>query len=109
MQETQQAPSVPPQTPDAPAQGSTPPVLSTAQQVGTKPSSTTMWDAFEHVLMFISLYVLSTSIALTLYFFADKWFPGVTNESYYRSPGLNDLQSNLLRGYLAALIVSFPL
>jgi len=74
-----------------------------------KPSSTTMWDAFEHILMFISLYVLATSIALTLYFFIDKWFPGVTTESYYRSSSSNDLNLNLLRGYLAALIVSFPL
>ncbi|OGH39152.1 MAG: hypothetical protein A3B44_01900 [Candidatus Levybacteria bacterium RIFCSPLOWO2_01_FULL_38_21] len=68
-----------------------------------------MWDAFEHILMFISLYVLATSIALTLYFFIDKWFPGVTTESYYRSSSSNDLNLNLLRGYLAALIVSFPL
>ncbi len=105
MQETLPTPNVPPQNA---SQVSTPAGVASTQPI-VKTSSTTMWDAFEHILMFISLYVMATSIALTLYFFADKWFPGVTAESYYRSSSWNDLKLNLLRGYLAALIVSFPL
>ena len=74
-----------------------------------KSSSTTMWDAFEHILMFISLYVLAISIALTLKLFIDKWIPGVTKSYYYLSYETNLLKYTILRGYLAALIVSFPL
>lgn len=73
----------------------------------TKNSSSTMWDAFEHILMFISLYVMATSIVLVLYYFIDKWFPGVTEYRYSYSN--NDWQLGVLRGYLAALIVSYPL
>lgn len=72
-----------------------------------KPPSTTMWDAFEHILMFISLYVMATSMVLALHFFIDKWFPGVTDQRYSYSS--NEWRVGVLRGYLAALIVSYPL
>lgn len=68
-------------------------------------SSPTMWDAFEHILMFISLYVLAIAFALTLHLFVDRFVPGVPE--MYRQPGNADV--GMLRGYLAALIVSFPL
>jgi hypothetical protein len=67
----------------------------------------TMWDAFEHILLFISLYVMSMAIGLTLHFFIDKWFPAVQSngyDSYY-----SGLQSTVVNGYLAALIVSTPI
>jgi hypothetical protein len=64
-----------------------------------------MWDAFEHILLFISLYVLSISIGLALYFFIDEWFPAITqysqSDSYWRY--------NSLRGFIAAIIVAYPL
>ena len=92
-------------------QNSTPAPVSqiqpSTQPTGVKPSSTTMWDAFEHILMFISLYVMATSIVLVLYYFIDKWFPGVTQARYSYSN--DDWQLGALRGYLAALIVSYPL
>jgi len=78
------------------------------QPIGTKPSSTTMWDAFEHILMFISLYVMAVSIALIMNFFVDKWFPGITSNSY-SSYITDQVESTTLRAYMAALIVSFPL
>lgn len=69
-------------------------------------SSPTMWDAFEHILMFISLYVLGITFALTVHLFVDKWVPGIP-ENMYRGPANADV--GMLRGYLAALIVSYPL
>ncbi|MCX7997117.1 MAG: DUF5671 domain-containing protein [Patescibacteria group bacterium] len=69
-------------------------------------SSPTMWDAFEHVLMFISLYVLATAFALVLHLFVDRWIPGVPDNPY-RDP--TNAQLGMLRGYMAALIVSYPL
>lgn len=63
------------------------------------------WDTFEHILLFISLYVTAISTSLILNFLVDKWFPGVNSGSYTSSP----FALTLLRGYMAALIVSFPL
>lgn len=68
-------------------------------------SSPTMWDAFEHVLMFISLYVLAISLALTFHLFINRWVPGIPEG--YRGNVNADISE--LRGYIAALIVSFPL
>jgi hypothetical protein len=68
-------------------------------------SSPTMWDAFEHVLMFISLYVLAISLALTFHLFINRWVPGIP-EGYRMNPNADVSE---LRGYMAALIVSFPL
>jgi hypothetical protein len=74
-----------------------------------KVNSTTMWDAFEHVLMFISLYVMATAIGLILNFFVDRWFPAVaigvsSSSSYY-----DTAQTFIINGYLASLIVSTPI
>lgn len=71
------------------------------------PASYNMWDAFEHILLFISLYVLATSIVLTLNLFIDKWYPAITDSYNYYSN--SDLQVTFLHGFMAALIVSFPL
>src|SRR3989344_5179402 len=67
-----------------------------------------MWDAFEHVLLFIILYVMATAIALIINFYIDKYFPGVES-SYYSYSDYPSQMSGLLRGELAALIVSYPL
>lgn len=71
-------------------------------------SKSSMWDAFEHVLLFISLYTMATAIALILHTFVDKWLPGVQTDSYSYAYYNSDWQSSLLRGYTAALIVSLP-
>ena len=68
-----------------------------------------MWIAFEHILLFISLYVMATSLALTLHVFVDKWFPGIPVDGYSSRNFWGNSQSTLLRGYLASLIVSTPM
>lgn len=72
-------------------------------------STHSMWDAFEHVLLFISLYTVATSIALMLHLFVDKWSPDIIRSEYAFSSSLASFQSSLLRGYMAALIVSYPI
>lgn len=69
--------------------------------------SSSMWDSFQHILLFISLYVMATSIALILHFFVDKYFPGVANN--LASSYLDSYNSTLLKGETAALIVSYPI
>lgn len=61
-----------------------------------------MWDAFQHIIMFISLYVSATSLALILHFYVDAYFPGIGRMGY---PAKNQ---TLLNGYYSALIVSLP-
>lgn len=71
-------------------------------------ASGSMWDAFEHILMFISLYVMACTIALIIHFFIDRWVPGISPNGYeYNTTG--GWQLSLLRGYMAALIVTYPL
>lgn len=75
-------------------------------------SSTTMWDAFEHVLLFISLYVLAISIALMLNSLIDIFSPALGTDTYsniYNSPGMDTFRKMLMRGYIASLIVTYPL
>lgn len=67
-----------------------------------------VWDTFEHILLFISLYVLYTSLALTLHFFIDKYIISA-NANMYGYAAQSSYGLVLLRGYLAALIVSCPL
>lgn len=71
------------------------------------PSYTNMWDAFEHVLMFISLYFMATSFALILHQFINKWAPGT--DSYRYSSSISSFSDWILRASLASLIVTFPL
>lgn len=67
-----------------------------------------MWDSFEHILMFISMYVLYISFALMLHLYIDRWVPGV-NSDIFGGSSYASFNDSLLRGYMAALIVSFPL
>ncbi|GEM_PF-1563697 len=78
-------------------------------KIPTPPAQTgTMWDSFQHILMFISMYVLYISLALMIHQYIDKWAPGVTNNPY-ASFAYDSYNTILLRIYMAALIVSFPL
>ena len=84
------------------------PVTSEVGFSSPEKSEPSMWDAFEHILMFISMYVLATSVALTLHYFVDHYVPTVnaygTSNNYMAS-----FQETMVRGYLSAIIVSFPL
>lgn len=72
----------------------------------TSTSTYSMWDAFEHVLLFISLYTLATSIAIILHNLVDRWFPSVTTSiSNYQS----SFSAEVLRWSLASVIVAYPL
>jgi hypothetical protein len=89
-----------------------PPTNTSQQLQSSAPSqSPGMWDAFEHILLFISLYIMTTVIGFILNYFVDKWFPGIpdASSSYSYLSSQADSQLILLRGYLAALIVSVPL
>lgn len=72
-----------------------------------------LWDSFEHILLFISLYIFASSVALLLHLFVDTWVPGVNQSGLSSLFGVsgskNILYSYVSRGYLASIIVSYPL
>ncbi len=77
------------------------------KHIADSDSNTSMWDSFEHILLFISLYVMTTAIALVLNYFVDKLIPTPTTVNLY---SINDTFSRtIVNGYLAALIVSTPI
>lgn len=94
-------PIVPPSQPV-----SIPQALPTAERSATQYG---MWVAFEYILLFISLYVLSTALALAIHFYIDRWLPDIANDYYKIGSSLSSFQNMLLRGYLAAIIVAYPL
>ncbi len=67
-----------------------------------------MWDVFEHILLFISLYVFATSFTLLLHTFVDRWVPPASG-AYNSYRAMSSYTGTLMRGYLAAIIVSYPL
>ena len=71
-------------------------------------STHSLWDSFEHILMFFSLYILMIVLSSTLHIFIDHWFPG-SLEADYTSKYLVDLNLSLLRFYIAGLIISYPI
>lgn len=84
-----------------------PGVVSSSEIKNVSQGSISMWDSFQHILLFISLYVMATSFALLLHFFIDKYVPGTLTMSLSIYSGLYGI--TLVRTELAALIVSFPL
>lgn len=59
-----------------------------------------MWEGFEHVLMFLSLYFMSVALGMLLHEFVNMWFPDTAVKS---------VSSSIIRGAVAALIVTYPL
>jgi len=68
-----------------------------------------MWDVFEHILLFISLYVFATTFTLLLHTFVNKWVPPVSTGYTNLYSIANTYSSTIIRGYLSAIIVSYPL
>jgi hypothetical protein len=66
------------------------------------------WDAFEHIVMFISLYIFSTALALILHYMVDKYLSQTALDSYnsYRSSSMDD---EYITSCLSAIIVAFPI
>lgn len=63
-----------------------------------------MWTGFLYILFFISLYVLATSVGGIFHQMVDRLMPDIkTTYSYTRS------DNSLLRGFTAAIIVSYPI
>ncbi len=68
-----------------------------------------MWVSFQYILLFISLYIAATALAGILNIAVDKNIKdSLDNVSYSYSYG-SDFNASLVRGYLAALIVSYPI
>ena len=66
------------------------------------PVKESLWDTFEHILLFISLYVFAIAFTLMLHQFIDGISPAAENTN-----ALRYVSKYLVRGYLASLIVSF--
>lgn len=77
----------------------------TANPTITQNSQHNLWETFERLLLFISMGVLVISLALILHSFVDKWVPK-TNQSFDYFSSFN---ASVMRGYIAAIIVSYPL
>lgn len=80
--------------------------------------SVMMWDNLEYALMFISMYVLGTTIGLFLHYYVDKFFPPIRggDDSYSIFTIIFALTSGdsygsggILPALSAAMIVTFPL
>ncbi|OGK11561.1 hypothetical protein A2954_01740 [Candidatus Roizmanbacteria bacterium RIFCSPLOWO2_01_FULL_37_12] len=67
-----------------------------------------LWDSFEHVLLFFSLYIMMITLSSTLHIFIDHWIPSslkLQEVSNY----LMDFNLSLLRFYVAGLIITYPI
>lgn len=82
------------------------PVPSASDTVTHVETAGTMWDTFQNILLFISLYVFATSFVLILHQFINHYFPPINALRYSMGP-LN--VNYVLRGQVAALLVSYPL
>ena len=92
--------------PDQPIAPPTPPLSPPPSHAQ---GSVGMWDAFEHILMFISMYVFASSSSMLLHTFVDTWLPNASAISNMLYNSYSEFGSTLVRGYLAAIIVSFPI
>lgn len=66
-----------------------------------------IWDAFEHLLLFVSLYLMALAITFILHYLVDKWLPGVATNGY--GGAMATWQQGTLRIFLSILIISVPL
>ncbi len=65
-----------------------------------------MWVSFQYIILFIALYISATAFAGILNHAVDKFIPDALDNigTSYRT-----LTNGLMKGYLAALIVSYPI
>ncbi len=64
-----------------------------------------MWVAFLYIILFIALYVCATAFGGILHFAVDEKIPDALDETNYG----NYVGQYLMQGYLACLIVGFPI
>ena len=85
---------------------SPPPSGSSQLHVATYSDDVSAWDTFEHVLLFISLYIFSTSLVNVLHALVDVWMPPISLTGRILS---NDSWTHTrLTIFGASLLVSFP-
>lgn len=65
-----------------------------------------MWITFQYIILFICLYVSATALAGIMHIGVDQLLPDPLKSSY---SGFDYLQDVLLKGYLAGIIVTFPI
>ena len=63
------------------AQSPLKPYNNTTSEAITSSEKENMWDTFEHVLLFISLYVFATSFTLILHEFINVLVPNSTSQA----------------------------
>lgn len=76
-----------------------------------------MWIGFIYILFFISLYVLATAISGMLHLWIDKAIPNVIDSSNTGNSSFDFFSflidnfdtPSVIRGYISAIIVSFPI
>jgi hypothetical protein len=83
-----------------------PTALRHSTSAGTARSGGTMWDAFEHILMFISLLVTSSSLAVILHHLVNRWLPPLPMPGQYYGA---DSDATTVLIALSAFLVSLPL
>lgn len=86
-----------------------PPAPPPPKKVSTIPQKHSMWDTFEHALLFISMYVLVISIQLAINIFIDKWIPGFNPDSVYTDSYASEMQKSIMRVLIANILVTYPL
>ena len=65
-----------------------------------------MWVTFQYIILFISLYVSGTALGGILHNAVNRFISDPLDQTRYYSSGVDDF---MLRGYLAAIIVAFPI
>lgn len=71
---------------------------------------TGMWTGFLYILLFISLYVLSSGVAGIFHAGVEKFFPSTDSINWYSIfTSYSDIEDTFIRGCIAAIIVSFPI
>lgn len=65
-----------------------------------------MWVSFQYILLFISLYIWTISLGGIGYHAADRFVKDPLDQSFSSIGGLDN---PVMKGYLAAIIVSYPI
>jgi hypothetical protein len=83
-----------------------PPGSNSSLHLSTYSDDVSAWDTFEHVLLFISLYIFSTSLVNVLHALVDSWMPPISLTSgLYTTDWWTHTRLTI---FGASLLVSFP-
>ena len=70
-----------------------------------------MWDSFEHILLFITLYILAISMTMMFHVIIDHYYPApkLDDIGYYYGTFVGYFTRSFISYYLAGLIVTYPI